>query len=172
LKQTRPIVNKMYQSKIRDRKKRGNARQETLEPDTDDGQAFGLVTAMLGNGRLHALCEDGNLVIGRIAGSLRKYSKKVIIERGDLILISHRDYEPNKVDVIGKYSNEQMNQFLRKHVLPEKIAKAITHADSNNFGKQNDTDDYVLFAAEEEEEKQENTHSNNDDEDWIDIDAI
>lgn len=162
----------MYQSKIRERKKRGNVRNDIPEPDENVGQEYALVQAMLGNGRLQALCGNGNLVVGRIAGSLRKYSNKVIIERGDLILISRRDFEPNKVDVIGKYTNEQLNQFLRKQILPEKIAKAITHADSHNYGKENGADDYVLFVEEKDDHEDAADEEEQEDEDELDIDAI
>lgn len=175
----------MYQSKIRASKKRGANRSKELdEPDENNGQEFGYVQDMLGNGRLRALCDDGKVRVGRIAGSLRKYSKKVIIERGDLILITKRDFEEDKVDVVGKYTNEQVNGFLKKRMLPECISKAITHADAHNYGKANAADDYVLFveegagsedandekASDDGENDDSDTESSSDDD--IDIDAI
>lgn len=177
----------MYQSKIRDSKKRGAARStELLEPDLDNGQSFALVQAMTGNGRLTALLESGKIINGRIAGSLRKYSKKVIISRGDLVLISHRDFEDKQVDVIGKYTHDQMNQFLKKGVLPEKIAIAITHAGSNSYGVSNEAEDHLIFAEEEVDESVPkksdkylldnnaivDSDSDADSDDSIDIDAI
>ncbi len=172
----------MYQSKIREKKKRGGNRSKELdEPNDQEGQEFGYVQDMLGNGRLRALCNDGKLRVGRIAGSLRKYSKKVIIERGDLILITKRDFEEDKVDVVGKYTNEQVNAFLKKQMLPENITKAITHADAHNYGKANVADDYVLFIQEQDEDNQVQDGTDDDSnsegegdssDDDIDIDAI
>jgi translation initiation factor 1A len=56
---------------------------------------------MLGNGRLEAQCFDGTRRLGHIRGKLRK---KVWINQGDIILLSLRDYQDEKGDVILKYS--------------------------------------------------------------------
>ena len=56
---------------------------------------------MLGNGRLEALCFDGEKRLAHIRGKLRK---KVWINQGDIILLSLRDYQDEKGDVILKYS--------------------------------------------------------------------
>ena len=55
---------------------------------------------MLGNGRLEALCFDGEKRLAHIRGKLRK---KVWINQGDIILLSLRDYQDEKGDVILKY---------------------------------------------------------------------
>lgn len=47
-----------------------------------------------GNGRLEALCFDGTRRLGHIRGKLRK---KVWINQGDIILLSLRDYQDEKV---------------------------------------------------------------------------
>ena len=56
---------------------------------------------MLGNGRLEAQCFDGARRLAHIRGKLRK---KVWINQGDIILLSLRDYQDEKGDVIMKYS--------------------------------------------------------------------
>ena len=58
---------------------------------------------MLGNGRLEAQCFDGQRRLAHIRGKLRK---KVWINQGDIILLSLRDYQDEKGDVIMKYSGE------------------------------------------------------------------
>jgi translation initiation factor 1A len=62
---------------------------------------------MLGNGRLEAQCFDGARRLAHIRGKLRK---KVWINQGDIILLSLRDYQDEKGDVIMKYSG--MSHFL------------------------------------------------------------
>jgi translation initiation factor 1A len=52
---------------------------------------------MLGNGRLEAQCFDGTRRLGHIRGKLRK---KVWINQGDIILLSLRDYQDEKGDVM------------------------------------------------------------------------
>ena len=62
---------------------------------------------MLGNGRLEAQCFDGARRLAHIRGKLRK---KVWINQGDIILLSLRDYQDEKGDVIMKYSGKQHNK--------------------------------------------------------------
>lgn len=61
---------------------------------------------MLGNGRLEALCFDGSKRLAHIRGKLRK---KVWINQGDIILLSLRDYQDEKGDVILKYSADEVS---------------------------------------------------------------
>lgn len=49
------------------------------------------------NGRLEAQCFDGTRRLGNIRGKLRK---KVWINQGDIILLSLRDYQDDKGDVM------------------------------------------------------------------------
>ena len=65
---------------------------------------------MLGNGRLEAQCFDGTRRLGHIRGKLRK---KVWINQGDIILLSLRDYQDEKGDVILKYSAGSSTALVR-----------------------------------------------------------
>ncbi|EGY19772.1 eukaryotic translation initiation factor 1A [Verticillium dahliae VdLs.17] len=70
----------------------------------EDGQEYAQVVKMLGNGRLEALCFDGTKRLGNIRGKLRK---KVWINQGDIILLSLREYQDDKGDVILKYTADE-----------------------------------------------------------------
>ncbi len=61
---------------------------------------------MLGNGRLEARAFDdsGTMRMASIRGKLRK---KVWINAGDVILLSLREFQDVKGDVILKYSSEE-----------------------------------------------------------------
>ena len=83
---------------------------------------------MLGNGRLEALCFDGEKRLAHIRGKLRK---KVWINQGDIILLSLRDYQDEKGDVILKYSADEARSLKAYGELPESA-------------KINETDTYVL----------------------------
>lgn len=82
---------------------------------------------MLGNGRLEALCFDGEKRLAHIRGKLRK---KVWINQGDIILLSLRDYQDEKGDVILKYSADEARSLKAYGELPE-------------TAKINETDTYV-----------------------------
>lgn len=71
---------------------------------------------MLGNGRLEAQCMDGVRRLGNIRGKLRK---KVWINQGDIILLSLRDYQDNKGDVILKYTADEARSLKAYGELPE-----------------------------------------------------
>lgn len=83
---------------------------------------------MLGNGRLEALCFDGEKRLAHIRGKLRK---KVWINQGEIILLSLRDYQDEKGDVILKYSADEARSLKAYGELPE-------------TAKINETDTYVL----------------------------
>jgi len=83
---------------------------------------------MLGNGRLEALCFDGEKRLAHIRGKLRK---KVWINQGDIILLSLRDYQDEKGDVILKYSADEARSLKAYGELPE-------------TAKINETDTYVV----------------------------
>lgn len=86
---------------------------------------------MLGNGRLEALCFDGEKRLAHIRGKLRK---KVWINQGDIILLSLRDYQDEKGDVILKYSADEARSLKAYGELPESA-------------KINETDTYVILLT-------------------------
>ena len=136
----------MYKSHLRNTKQRsdrGDKGRETCEPE--EGQQYAYVTSMLGNGRLMALCEDGQQRMGRIRGSMRKYKSKVIIKSGDLVVMSLRDFEDDKADVISRLSHEEVSALMYRNELPECIVKALNESESMGVGV---NDDYVIFAHE------------------------
>ena len=98
----------------------------------EEGQEYAQVLKMLGNGRLEALCFDGEKRLAHIRGKLRK---KVWINQGDIILLSLRDYQDEKGDVILKYSADEARSLKAYGELPESA-------------KINETDTYVslLFS--------------------------
>jgi translation initiation factor 1A len=100
---------------------------------------------MLGNGRLEASCFDGEKRLAHIRGKLRK---KVWINQGDIILLSLRDYQDDKGDVILKYSADEARSLKAYGELPEnaKINETDTYAneeggiDNVDFGEDDDSD--------------------------------
>lgn len=132
----------MYQSRIRQSKKRNDKVRVFVEPER--GQCYGLVQELCGNGRTRCLCADGKVRSGRIRGSMRKYRHKVIIERGDLVLVCTREFEDDHVDIVHKYRHDEMARLLRDRELPDAIFKAITQADTATGTRPGD--EYVEFA--------------------------
>ena len=72
----------------------------------EDQQEYALVTKMLGNSRCECKCSDGRTRLGIIRGSM---TKRVWISMGDLVLVSLREYQDDKADIIHKYTHEEAN---------------------------------------------------------------
>lgn len=170
----------MYQSKIRERKKRQPKSRVLIEPE--DGQAYGMVTDLLGNGRARVLCEDGKARMGRIRGSMRGYSGRMIVEKQALVLISYRDWEEDKVDIFHRYTYDEAKKLVHDGCLPEPILKELNHCSlTNNMVAGSDD---IVFANEEEtigeDDSQRPTRGyfdidlgeNAEEEEELDIDAI
>lgn len=137
----------MYQSRIQNKKKRSDRFQKKREleiPNENDGTYFGVVNDMLGNGRVRIFCEDGSLKTGRIRGSMRKSRGKTIIEKNDLVIIASRDFE-DKLDILHKYTAEEISELIRTEILPEKIYKVLTESD---FCKTNGDEDTIVFCEQ------------------------
>eukprot|EP00484_Ammonia_sp_Unknown_P003364 CAMPEP_0197076768 /NCGR_PEP_ID=MMETSP1384-20130603/212283_1 /TAXON_ID=29189 /ORGANISM="Ammonia sp." /LENGTH=134 /DNA_ID=CAMNT_0042515627 /DNA_START=130 /DNA_END=534 /DNA_ORIENTATION=+ len=81
------------------------------------GQEYAQVVKMLGNGRLEAFCFDGKIRKAHIRG---KMQKKVWINKDDIILISLRNFQDDKADVIHKYQPDEVMELKRKQLLPLK----------------------------------------------------
>ncbi|RKP05783.1 hypothetical protein THASP1DRAFT_32388 [Thamnocephalis sphaerospora] len=82
----------------------------------DEGQEYAQVTKMLGNGRLEAQCFDGEKRLAHIRGKMRK---KVWINQGDIVLLSLREFQDNKADVIMKYNPDEARALQKAGELPE-----------------------------------------------------
>ncbi|KAM0751059.1 nucleic acid-binding protein, partial [Meredithblackwellia eburnea MCA 4105] len=110
----------------------------------EDGQEYAQVTKMLGNGRVEAMCFDGEKRLAHIRGKMRK---KVWIAQGDIVLLSLRDFQDDKADVIQKYTSDEARNLKAYGELPEtaKINETETFAqedDECNFEfEEGDIDD-------------------------------
>lgn len=137
----------MYKSRIRNAKQRSkNEKSRDLELP-DNGQEFAVVERMLGNGRVEVYCDDKKLCTMRIRGSMRKYKSKVIIETGDLVLVARWDFEPDKGDLIYKYTYEEKTYLLYQQMLPESIHKKLNKVGGGvGFQPDEDDDDMVVFG--------------------------
>jgi translation initiation factor 1A len=132
--------------KNRRRGKNEGEEKRELELKTE-GQEYAKVLRMLGNGRLEgannrrnrsfrvtgtplshthahtrthltATCFDGHTRQCHIRGKMRK---KVWVGVGDIVLISLRDFQDDKADVILKYAPEEARQLKAQGHLPESV---------------------------------------------------
>lgn len=106
----------------------------------EDGQEYAQVLRMLGNGRVSAYCFDGKERLCHICGRMRK---KVWINAGDIVLVSLRDFQDDKADVIMKYTVEEARRLKSQGELPD--STQINTTDTTGPGE----DDDVPFDFED-----------------------
>jgi len=88
-------------------------------PFKDDYQDYGIVQNLLGNGRLKVLCLGDNVErLGTIRGSMYK---KVWINKNDVILVSLREYQDDKCDVIFKYTLDEVKILKKRQEIPRDL---------------------------------------------------
>ncbi|CEG62807.1 hypothetical protein G6F70_002822 [Rhizopus microsporus] len=99
----------------------------------EEGQEYAQVVKMLGNGRVEAQCFDGVKRLALIRGKLRK---KVWINQGDIVLLSLRDFQDEKADVIQRYNPDEARQLKAYGELPDNAK--INETDANFGGEEDD----------------------------------
>merc|ERR1712079_460241 len=84
----------------------------------EDGQEYGQVQRMLGNGRCEVFCFDNVKRLCHIRGKMRK---KVWVSQGDIVLVSLRDFQDEKGDIIVKYTSEEARNLKTYGELPDNV---------------------------------------------------
>merc|ERR1712060_310305 len=106
----------------------------------EDGQEYGQVFRMLGNGRCEVACFDSVKRLCHIRGKMRK---KVWVNQGDIVLVSLRDFQVDKGDIIVKYTSDEARNLKTYGELPDNVRINETDMIQGEL-----SDDGVQFDAE------------------------
>lgn len=139
----------MYQTTIRNKKKSTNIVKSYLIDE--EYEEYALSKKLLGNCRVSLLTNSGEEVIGIIRGNMRKFNKRVLIEVGDIVAVSKRDFQTNKVDIVHKYNLEQTQSLINNKQLSDVLINQY-YKNSHKTDKFDDT--HIIF--DDKEEKDEN----------------
>tara|TARA_Y100000389_G_C17421902_1_gene497208 strand:- start:1098 stop:1547 length:450 start_codon:yes stop_codon:yes gene_type:complete len=71
----------------------------------EDQEIYGIILDVCGNARMKVYCSDDMERICTIRGNMRK---KIWMRKNDYVLISIREFERNKGDIIYKYNSEEI----------------------------------------------------------------
>ena len=152
----------MYQTSIRNKKKISNFNKVNNNNYTIDAEheLYAYVIKLLGNCRVLVLCDNGNEAIGVIRGSMRRFNKRVLIEAGDIIAVSTREYQDNKVDIVHKYNAEQCKILINNKEISYTLINAYN---KSNITTINNTEDanIIFDDVKEEDCKKANNDYNN-----------
>ena len=113
---------------------------------------------------------NGNEILGTVRGKMRK---RVWLQRDDLVLVSNRDFQDDRVDIIGKYDSEQIRKLKKKGEIPTNFMDK----ESENQFKDDDPFDVSDYSDDEVEthikkETNNNSKQNNTDDLEFDFDDI
>lgn len=147
-----------YQSSIRNKKtnKSFNKTKEIKYNINDEIEEYGIVIQMLGNCRCLIYSNSNIECIGTICGSLRKFNKRMLIEKGNIVIITTPSIANNKVIINYKMNNDQINNLMEEKKLNEKIQNL--YKNNCNFNCDNNDIEFeysnsISHSSEENDEK-------------------
>ena len=158
--------NKSKGKKVTKRGRSGSDEKRPDSPMKEEDQDYMRVCSFLGNCRVELEDQDGIKFLGIIRGKMRK---RVYIRVRDLVLVSKRDFQDNKVDIIHKYGYSEILYLVRKNEIPNDFVDVdtmfteSTHTKSNKR-KQEDEMDLPMFDTDSD-----SANSEQDDDDGDDV---
>ncbi|NDB84269.1 MAG: hypothetical protein EB127_16420 [Alphaproteobacteria bacterium] len=67
----------------------------------------------------------------------------MLIENGDIVAVSMRDFQDNKVDIVHKYNAEQCKTLISNNEISDTLINAYNKVSITTYHNKNDTD--ILF---------------------------
>ena len=84
----------------------------------EDGQEYAQIKALKGNCRFDVLCFDGKERMANLCGAMRK---RKFVNQNDIVLVSLRDFQDSKCDIIDVYDDNQVHQLKDRKHIPDSI---------------------------------------------------
>lgn len=104
---------------------------------------------LLGDRKIQIKLPDGSEMMAVIPG---KFRKKIWIAIDDVILISRREYQIDKVDVVHKYNDKEIRHLIQYQEIPSSFGKNSAMMEDTTTNNNTATDDGFTFQEEEETE--------------------
>ena len=135
----------MYQTSIRNKKKisQFNKVANNNYNINTEYEVYAYVIKLLGNCRVLVLCDNGNEAVGVIRGSMRRFNKRVLIETGDILAVSMRDFQDNKVDIVHKYNAEQCKILINNKEISDTLINAYNKVAATAINNTNEAN--IIF---------------------------
>jgi translation initiation factor 1A len=135
----------MYQTSIRNKKKKSQFNKVSNNNYNIDSEyeVYAYVIKLLGNCRVLVLCDNGTEAVGVIRGSMRRFNKRVLIETGDIVAVSIRDYQIGKVDIVHKFNAEQCKNLINNKEISDTLINAYNKVNISSINNANDAN--IIF---------------------------
>jgi len=157
------MVNKKGGKKHKRNKKQYNEIKQLRRKE--DGQEYAQIKKCKGNCRFDVKCFDGKDRNAILCGTMRK---RRYVNLMDIVLVSLRDFEDKKCDIIDLYDNNQINELKSLKEIPELIK-----LEENDYMDDIDDDmNYFSTTISEDEDENEDKDEYEDEDDQIKLDDI
>ena len=108
----------------------------------DESEEYAQIIKILGDGRFQCKCADGIERVAHVRGKMRK---RIWLANGDIILVSLREFEPEKCDVVEKYKEKEVAKLKKAGEIPE----SMVLPSGAEEGEKGTGDGDILFEEQE-----------------------
>ena len=84
----------------------------------EDGQEYAQIKNLKGNCRFDVFCFDGKDRMAILCGTMRK---RKFVNQNDIVLVSLRDFQDDKCDIIDVYDDSQVDSLKSSKEIPDSI---------------------------------------------------
>lgn len=82
----------------------------------EDMQEYAKILKCMGDRKLNVVLTDSSQMVASIPGRFRK---RVWMAAGDIIIASRRDFQDSKLDVIYKYTKDEVRKLHKQGLIPD-----------------------------------------------------
>jgi translation initiation factor 1A len=116
----------------------------------EDGQEYAQITSLKGNCRFDVKCFDGKDRMATLCGTMRK---RRFVNMADIVLVSLRDFQDDKCDIIDVYDDSQVHILKAGKHIPD----FVNTGEDNEFTEE--IDGGIEFSMELPEEEESDSDS-------------
>ena len=110
----------------------------------EESEEYAQIIKILGDGRFQCKCTDGVERVAHVRGKMRK---RTWLANGDIILVSIREFEPEKCDVVEKYKEKEVAKLKSAGEIPD----SMVLANSGENEEKNNDEGGILFEDQDQE---------------------
>ena len=125
-----------------------------------ESEEYAQVIKILGDGRFECNCADGVKRVAHVRGKMRK---RIWIANGDIILVSLRDFEPEKCDVVEKYKEKEVAKLKKAGEIPDSMVLPSSSEADEEKEEKNDYGDIIFEEQENDKGKKKDDNIEFDD---------
>jgi len=105
-------------------------------------EEYAQIIKALGDRRFSVMFPDKKEFIAMVPGRFRK---RCWMKVGDIVIVSRREFQNSKMDILHKYTDEEIKILAKEYEIPPFFLDTVTDP--------TDLENVVAFEAEEEEEE-------------------